>query len=230
MANNSSASRERRERAAQLAKAQKKKERIILISSIAAILLVIAAVVAIIILTLPKDETTNTVCINVTYTDKNGKKQTGNIIVKLDPENAPITVENFKKLVSEGFYDGLIFHRVIDGFMIQGGGFDKNMNEKDAATIKGEFSLNGVDNPIKHVRGTISMARTNIYDSASSQFFIVHETSENNTASLDGKYAAFGHVIEGMDIVDAIASCTTDSNDKPTINIVINSITFVKDR
>ncbi len=228
MAKNTSASRERRERAQQLARAQKKKERIILISAIAALIVIIAVAATLIIMNLPKDETTNTVCINVTYTDAAGKKHTGDIIVELDPESAPITVENFKKLVSEGFYDGLIFHRVIEGFMIQGGGFDANMKEKDADSIKGEFSANGVNNGIKHVRGTISMARTDVYDSASSQFFIVHETSDNNTQSLDGLYAAFGHVTKGMEIVDAIAALETDSNDQPTKNVVINSITFVK--
>ena len=230
MAKNTSASRERRERAQQLALAQKKKERIILISAIAALVVIIAVATIIIIMNLPKDETTNTVCINVTYTDANGKKHTGDIIVELDPENAPITVANFKKLVSEGFYDGLVFHRIIEGFMIQGGGFDTSMNEKDADTIKGEFSANGVDNGIKHVRGTISMARTSVYNSASSQFFIVHETSDNNTESLDGLYAAFGHVISGMEIVDAIAALETDDDDRPTKNVVINSITFVKEK
>lgn len=226
MAKNTSQSKERKARSEQLARAQKKKERIVFFSALAALLLVIAVVVVIIVITLPK--TTNYVCLNVTYTDENGVQHTGDIVIKLDPDQAPITVANFKQLVSEGFYDGLIFHRVIEDFMIQGGGYDASMNERDAESIKGEFSANGVANNIKHVRGTVSMARTSVYDSASSQFFIVHKTSANNTASLDGQYAAFGYVIEGMDIVDAIAALDTDSNDRPLTNVVINSATFVK--
>ena len=223
MAKNTSASRERRERAQQLALAQKKKERIILISAIAALVVIIAVATIIIIMNLPKDETTNTVCINVTHTDANGKKHTGDIIVELDPENAPITVANFKKLVSEGFYDGLVFHRIIEGFMIQGGGFDTSMNEKDADTIKGEFSANGVDNGIKHVRGTISMARTSVYNSASSQFFIVHQDS----VYLDGQYSSFGYTVYGMDVVDEIASIPTDYSDRPKIAVRIKKVTII---
>lgn len=124
---------------------------------------------------------------------------------ELYPKAAPETVKNFVKLCNDNFYDGLIFHRVIPGFMIQGGGYDVNMTEKETESIKGEFSSNGFDNPIKHERGVISMARTQVPDSASSQFFIMHETSPH----LDGEYAAFGKITEGMEIVDEIADTET---------------------
>lgn len=127
-------------------------------------------------------------------------KDYGTITVALDPEHAPITVENFVKLAKDGFYDGLTFHRIMEGFMMQGG--DPNGDGTGGAeeTIKGEFSENGVDNPLSHTRGAISMARSQMPDSASSQFFIVHEDSPH----LDGQYAAFGYVTEGMDVVDKI--------------------------
>ncbi|MBP3590880.1 MAG: peptidylprolyl isomerase [Clostridia bacterium] len=130
----------------------------------------------------------------------------GEIDLCLDRSAAPITVENFVSLVEDGFYDRLTFHRIIEGFMIQGG--DPEGNGKGGTTpIKGEFSYNGVDNPIKHERGVISMARRgDSYDSGSCQFFIVHQTSLNNTYSLDGQYAAFGHVVKGMEVVDAIVA------------------------
>ena len=127
----------------------------------------------------------------------------GVIKLELDGDTAPITVQNFVDLAESGFYNGLTFHRIMEGFMMQGGcplGTGTGGADKD---IKGEFALNGVQNDISHVRGVISMARSNLYDSASSQFFIVHQDS----TFLDGQYAAFGHVTEGMDIVDAI--CTT---------------------
>lgn len=124
----------------------------------------------------------------------------GTIAVELDGNTAPISVENFCTLAKEGFYDGLTFHRIISGFMIQGGDPNGDGTGGSAHTIKGEFADNGVENNISHLRGTISMARSSEYDSASSQFFIVHEDS----TFLDGQYAAFGHVTEGMDIVDAI--------------------------
>ena len=151
-------------------------------------------------------------------------KDYGKIVVELYPEVAPITVANFKKLVSENFYDGLIFHRVIEGFMIQGGGYTENYQEKDAASIKGEFSSNGIPNSLNHVRGVISMARTNVKDSASSQFFIMHEAAPH----LDGDYAAFGIVIEGIEVVDKIAAVSTDYYDCPYENVVINSIRFIE--
>ena len=167
---------------------------------------------------------TNYVKLNVSYTDDEGKKHNGDIIVKLDPESAPITVANFQKLVGEGFYDGLIFHRVIENFMIQGGDPQGNGTGGSSEKIKGEFSANGVDNPIKHERGVISMARGSYsMDSASSQFFIVHKTYP----SLDGQYAAFGHVVFGMTSVDGIATIATNSNDKPLKNAIIESAVFV---
>lgn len=128
----------------------------------------------------------------------------GTVHIELYGNEAPETVANFVKLANEGFYDGLTFHRIIDGFMAQGGGFDKDGKEKDADSIYGEFKANGFNNNIPHVAGTISMARTNVYNSASSQFFIVDETSANNTASLDGKYAAFGKVTSGLDIINKL--------------------------
>ncbi len=124
---------------------------------------------------------------------------------ELYPDVAPITVENFINLCNEDFYAGLIFHRVISGFMIQGGGFDAELNQKPASAIKGEFAANGVENTLKHERGVISMARTNEPNSASSQFFIMHQ----NHSSLDGNYAAFGKITEGLEVVDAIASTET---------------------
>lgn len=124
----------------------------------------------------------------------------GTIKLELDADTAPITVSNFAKLVNEEFYDGLTFHRIMDGFMIQGGDPLGNGTGGSSEKIKGEFKLNGVNNNISHVRGVISMARANAYNSASSQFFIVHEDS----TFLDGQYAAFGKVTEGIEIVDKI--------------------------
>jgi len=172
-------------------------------------------------------EPTNVVKLTVSYTDGNDKAQKGEIIIRLDPEQAPITVENFKKLVKEGFYDGLIFHRVISGFMIQGG--DPNGDGTGGSDpIKGEFSANGVNNTISHRRGVVSMARRgDDYDSGSSQFFIVHTTSQNNTYSLDGQYAAFGYVIDGLEHVDGIASTATNFNDKPLKAAKIESAVFM---
>ena len=131
-------------------------------------------------------------------------KDYGVITAELYTDKAPITVTNFVKLVNEGFYDGLTFHRIISGFMIQGGDPLGNGYGGSSETIKGEFSANGVANPITHDRGVLSMARSNPYDSASSQFFIMHETSPH----LDGQYAAFGKVLTGMDVVDAICEKT----------------------
>lgn len=134
----------------------------------------------------------------------------GTIECALNANVAPITVANFCKLANEGFYDGLTFHRVIEGFMIQGGDPNGDGTGGSDETIKGEFSANGVENPLSHVRGTISMARSSAYDSASSQFFIMHKTN----TSLDGQYAAFGNVTSGIEVVDAIAQNTPvqDSN------------------
>lgn len=148
----------------------------------------------------------------------------GIILIELYPEIAPITVENFQNLVNEKFYDGLIFHRVIKDFMIQGGVPEGTGFGGSDKTIKGEFKNNGVENNLSHTRGVISMARNSIsMDSASSQFFIVHKDS----TFLDGDYAAFGKVIAGLDVVDKIASIQVDSNDKPVVDQKIKSIRFV---
>ncbi len=169
-------------------------------------------------------EITNRVKLNISYTDVNGTKHVDDIIVELDPEAAPITVANFQKLVGEGFYDGLIFHRVVENFMIQGGDPEGTGYGGSDEEITGEFSANGIDNPLLHERGVISMARSNPYDSASSQFFIVHKTYP----SWDGQYAAFGKVIFGLETVDAIAAIETDEDDRPLDPPVINSAVFVK--
>ena len=151
-------------------------------------------------------------------------KDKGKIVVELYPDIAPITVKNFKRLVSQGFYDGLIFHRVIEGFMIQGGDPEGTGMGGSSETIKGEFSANGVENNLKHQRGVISMARNSIsMDSASSQFFIMHQ----DAPSLDGQYAAFGKVVYGMDVVDAIAEVETNYNDKPTENVVMEKVYLI---
>ncbi len=144
----------------------------------------------------------------------------GSMVLELYPEYAPITVSNFLNLVDEKFYDGLTFHRIIENFMIQGGDPKGDGTGGSPKTIKGEFKSNGVNNPLKHDRGVISMARTMMPNSASSQFFIVHEDSNY----LDGNYAAFGKVVSGFETLDKIASVKTDSNDKPLDKVVIESI------
>lgn len=144
----------------------------------------------------------------------------GNMTVELYPDDAPITVDNFIKLASDGFYDGLIFHRVISGFMIQGGDPEGTGMGGPGYSIKGEFQANGISNPIKHERGVISMARSRHPDSAGSQFFIMHQDSPH----LDGQYAAFGKVTSGIEVVDAIASSETDYNDKPLKPVRITRI------
>ena len=138
----------------------------------------------------------------------------GKIKVGLDANAAPITVANFKKLVGDGFYNGLTFHRIIADFMMQGGDPKGDGTGGSEKTIKGEFTENGVNNLLAHTRGAISMARSSDMDSASSQFFIVHQTSSNNSKSLDGKYCCFGYVLEGMEVVDKIIADAkpTDSN------------------
>lgn len=137
----------------------------------------------------------------------------GTIALELDADSAPVTVSNFAKLANEGFYDGLTFHRIIQGFMMQGGDPKGNGTGGSGETIVGEFSGNGIDNPIKHVRGTISMARSSAMDSASSQFFIMQEDADY----LDGQYAAFGHVTDGLDVVDAICDSAKPSDNNGTI-------------
>lgn len=149
---------------------------------------------------------------------------TGGIIeIELYEDIAPITCENFKNLVSKGFYDGLIFHRVISGFMIQGGDPTGTGCGGSGANIKGEFSANGVNNTISHERGVISMARSQSFNSASSQFFIMHKDGK----FLDGQYAAFGKVVSGIEVVDEIASVKTDFRDRPVIDMQIKTITLI---
>ena len=148
-------------------------------------------------------------------------KDGGVMKAELYPEIAPITVKNFVDLAAKGFYNGLIFHRVIQGFMIQGGDPQGTGMGGPGYTIKGEFSANGVRNDLKHTRGVLSMARAMDPDSAGSQFFIMHE----NSPHLDGQYAAFGKVIEGIEVVDKIASVKTDYNDRPYEDQVIEFMT-----
>ncbi|MDD5833498.1 MAG: peptidylprolyl isomerase [Clostridiales bacterium] len=145
----------------------------------------------------------------------------GSVIrLELYPDKAPITVDNFVSLVKKGFYDGLIFHRVIRGFMIQGGDPEGTGMGGPGYQIKGEFAMNGVNNDLKHERGVISMARSMRPDSAGSQFFIMHQ----NAPHLDGQYAAFGKVIEGIEAVDKIAETKTDRSDRPYEDQVIKSM------
>ena len=153
-------------------------------------------------------------------------KDGGVIDLELDEKAAPITVENFLKLVNAKFYDGTIFHRVISGFMIQGGD-PQGTGMGPGWTIKGEFAQNGVDNPISHKRGVISMARAMDPDSAGSQFFIMHADGE----FLDGQYAAFGHVVNGMDVVDRIASTRTNrwAGDRPYEDQVMETVRVVEE-
>jgi len=146
------------------------------------------------------------------------------ITLELYPDIAPITVENFKSLVAEGYYSGIIFHRVIAGFMIQGGDPTGTGMGGSKKTIKGEFAANGVRNDLSHKRGVISMARTNMPNSASSQFFICHADS----TFLDGQYAAFGAIVEGIETVDAIASVPTDMRDRPRFDQTMKEVYFVK--
>ena len=153
----------------------------------------------------------------VTFKMKNG----GEFKAELYPEIAPNTVNNFISLVSKGFYDGLIFHRVISGFMIQGGDPDGVGTGGPGYSIKGEFNANGFKNELKHDKGVLSMARAMNPNSAGSQFFVMHE----NSPHLDGQYAAFGKVIEGQDVVDAIATVRTDWNDKPREPQVMEKVT-----
>ncbi len=148
----------------------------------------------------------------------------GSIVVQLDSNVAPITVANFQKLVAQGFYDGLIFHRVISGFMIQGGDPQGTGMGGSKDTIKGEFAVNGVNNPLSHERGVISMARSQFYNSASSQFFICHQDAK----FLDRQYAAFGRVIEGMDTVDKIADVPTNRQDRPLVEQKMSAVYFVE--
>ncbi|MBQ7336668.1 MAG: peptidylprolyl isomerase [Clostridia bacterium] len=179
------------------------------------------------------DQVTDYVKLNVTYTDQDGTEHTGDIIIQLYSEVAPITVENFQNLVSKKFYDGLTFHRIINNRMIQGGdplgnGYGGNTDENgNRINITGEFSENGITNNLSHIRGVVSMARSDPYDSASSQFFIVHQTNAA-TAAWDGSYAAFGYVVYGIEHVDGIAAVRTNSSDAPINPVTINTASFVE--
>ena len=154
----------------------------------------------------------------------------GEMCAELYPEIAPITVENFMNLVRAKFFDGLIFHRVIPGFMIQGGGFDTSFEQKEAKSIKGEFRANGIKNDLKHEKGVLSMARTSAPNSASSQFFIMHARSPH----LDGHDAAFGKVYEGLEVIDKIATVPTTTRmyyyeNCPRKDVVIKTIEEIKE-
>ena len=154
----------------------------------------------------------------------------GEMTAELYPDKAPKTVENFLGLVKSGFYSGLIFHRVISGFMIQGGGYNEAFGETDAPAIKGEFAANGFpQNDLKHTRGVLSMARTNNPNSASSQFFIMHQ----NAPYLDRQYAGFGAVIEGIEIVDKIAAVPTGRmgwfDDVPRVPVIIEKMEVIEE-
>ena len=150
-------------------------------------------------------------------------KDYGDIQLELDHQSAPLTCQNFEELVKKGFYDGLTFHRIIKGFMIQGGDPEGTGCGGSGKEILGEFKANGVNNTISHKRGVISMARSQWFNSASSQFFIC----DANDEFLDGQYAAFGHVVQGMEVVDKIASTKTDRNDRPVQKVVIEKAEFV---
>ena len=156
-------------------------------------------------------------------------REYGEMIAELYPEKAPKTVENFLGLVEKGFYSGMIFHRIIRGFMIQGGGYDEGFGEKDADAIRGEFAANGfAQNDLKHTKGVLSMARTSDPNSASSQFFIMHE----DAPYLDRQYAGFGKVIEGVDVIDKIACVPTGRmgwfDDVPKTAVVIDHIEIIE--
>lgn len=153
----------------------------------------------------------------VTFTMENG----GTITAELYPDIAPNTVNNFISLIKRGFYDGLIFHRVISGFMLQGGCPLGQGYGGPGYSIKGEFAANGFKNELKHTRGVLSMARSQSHDSAGSQFFIMHQ----DAPYLDGQYAAFGKVTSGLDVVDAIAGVETDYDDRPKVDQRIKTVT-----
>ncbi len=233
--------RELREKQQQEAQAKKKREQRLMLMIGAGLLALIMIVVGVVLLVKrltekPEENLPNYVSMTVKYTDNDGQEHTGDIIIELDPTAAPITVANFQKLVNEKFYDGLTFHRVIENFMIQGGDPEGTGMGGSDQDIKGEFSANGVNNPIKHERGVISMARSGErynsygqivdygYNTASSQFFIVHQTSPH----LDGQYAAFGRVLSGMELVDGIATMATNSSNKPLEDAIIVSAKLIE--
>ena len=177
------------------------------------------------------EEPTDLVRMTISYTTTEGEKQQGDIYIRLFPDVAPITVQNFQSLVGSGFYNGTTFHRVYPGFMIQGGAPSDGGNS--GSSIKAEFSANGVENNLSHKRGVLSMARTNDPNSATSQFFIVH--SDSAKSSLDGRYASFGYVVNGMEVVDAITEIELVYNaggidnvaTSPVYPVTIESAVFV---
>jgi peptidyl-prolyl cis-trans isomerase B (cyclophilin B) len=167
----------------------------------------------------PTEEINNTIIkIEIKFADY------GTVEAELYPEIAPVTVANFVKLINEGFYDGLTIHRIIKGFVIQGGDPNGDGTGGSKDTIIGEFLANGFDNPLLHEPGVLSMARSSRYNSASSQFFIVHETA----ASLNNLYAGFGKVIRGFEVIDTIANVETGEKDKPIETVVIEFIRIKK--
>ena len=161
----------------------------------------------------------------VTYVEMKVEGYDAPVIIRVDEAYARNTARNFVSLVKKGFYDGLDFHRIIKGFMIQGGDDSHLPADQQAKPIKGEFKSNGYDNPLLHTRGVISMARSAHKDSASSQFFICHA----NAPHLNGQYAAFGKVIEGMDVVDEIANIATDYSDRPMFDMVMKSVKVIEE-
>ena len=178
----------------------------------------------------PTETETDLVRMTVSYTTQGGEKQQGDIYIRLFPDVAPITVANFRSLVASGFYNGLTFHRIMPGFVIQGGDPDGDGTGGSGTNIKGEFSANGVENNLSHTRGVFSMARGSYsMDSASSQFFIVLDDSA--IYSLDGSYASFGYVVSGMETVDAIAAVelitVSSQSKKPVYPVTIESAVFV---
>ena len=200
-------SKERRKAEEEMRARARRKKRILLGVVLAACVCVVCAIVLVRINRQGESSSASA------YTADIVVKDYGTITVELDAEAAPKTVENFVSLAESGFYDGLTFHRIMDGFMIQGGDPNGDGTGGSGETITGEFSANGYDNPLSHTRGTISMARSSDYDSASSQFFIMQE----DTTSLDGQYAAFGHVTSGMEVVDAICEDAQPTDDNGTI-------------
>ncbi len=234
-----------REREAAAAAAASRRQTTI-VAAIAIGILAVVIIIAVVVASLPKQgeadmaaitaEINSMALTDFTETDKTTDyvritvKNHGDIVLRLREDIAPKTVKNFKKLVAEDFYDGLTFHRVMKGFMIQGGDPKVDGSGNSAATIKGEFSSNGVRNDLSHIKGVISMARSNAMDSASCQFFICNS---NASASLDTKYAGFGYVVAGLETVDSISAIevkanTSGENSVPVAPVIIERITFVQ--
>ena len=212
--------------AAEAAAAQKRKGT--LIAGVVAVLVAVLAIVGVVALTGNKSNDTPAATPEVSHVVEIDVAGYGVITAELYSNVAPVTVENFVKLASEGFYDGLTFHRIIDGFMIQGGCPNGTGTGGSGTNIKGEFASNGWNNPLLHERGVLSMARSSLPDSASSQFFIMHEAAPH----LDGSYAAFGKVTSGIEIVDAICAQTPVTDGNGSVNKenqpVINSIRVIE--